>query len=109
MKVAVNGTPSAVRSAGNVLEVDLLLEILGAGGDQHALPAEDRRHEVGERLAGAGARFREQHAAVLERVGHGAGHRPLPRARLELIDRPCERSIVGERRVDRARQARRSG
>jgi hypothetical protein len=55
MYVAVNGMPSASRSAGNVLEVDLFLQVLGAGGDQHAFAAEDRRHEVGERLAGARA------------------------------------------------------
>ena len=48
----------------NVLEEDLLLQILGAGRDQHALAAEDRRDEVGERLAGAGAGFGEQDAAV---------------------------------------------
>ena len=44
----------------DVLEVDLLLEVLGAGGDQHALAAEDRGDEIGERLAGAGAGFGEQ-------------------------------------------------
>ena len=93
----------------DVLEVDLLLKVLGAGGDQDALPAEDGRDQVGERLARAGARFREQHAAVLERVGDRARHRPLAGAGLELIDRPRERPIVCERRVDRALQARRSG
>ena len=57
-----------------VLEEDLLLQVLGAGRDEHALAAEDRRHEIGERLAGAGARFGEQHAAV----GEDARRRPRP-------------------------------
>ena len=93
----------------NVLEVDLLLEVLRARGDQRALAAEDCRHEIRERFARARPRFREQHAAMLDGVGHGAGHGALPGARLELIDRFHERPIVRERRVDRALQARRSG
>jgi hypothetical protein len=47
-----------------VLEVDLLLEVLGSGRDEHALPAEDGRDEVREGLAGAGAGLGQQHAAI---------------------------------------------
>ena len=57
-----------------VLEVDLLLKILRAGGDEHALAAENGGHEIGERLARARAGFDEQHAAMLERAGHRFGH-----------------------------------
>ena len=46
-----------------VLEVDLLLQVLGAGGHQHALAAEDGGDEIGERLAGASAGFGKQHSA----------------------------------------------
>ena len=66
-----------------VLEEDLLLEVLRAGRDEHALAAEDRGHEVGERLAGAGAGFGEQDAAVGEDVGDGRRHLELAGARLE--------------------------
>ncbi|GAA5023384.1 hypothetical protein GCM10023258_14660 [Terrabacter aeriphilus] len=34
----------------------------------------DRRHEVGERLAGAGAGLDEQVLARVDRVRHGVGH-----------------------------------
>ena len=85
----------------DVLEVDLLLQVLGAGGDQNPLAIQDRRHEVGQCLAGAGARFREQHPAIVQRVGDGRSHNALALSRLEVIDRADQRTVVGERGVDR--------
>ena len=83
-----------------VLEEDLLLEVLGAGRDQHALAAEDRGHEVGERLAGAGAGLGEQDAAVGEDVGDGRGHLELRGARLEAVERERQRSAGREDGAD---------
>ncbi len=45
---------------GNVLEVELFLQILGPGGHDHSLAAENRRNQIGERLAGTCARFDNQ-------------------------------------------------
>ena len=76
--------PERLAQRGNVLEVDLFLEVLRAGGDEHALAAENRGHEIRERLAGAGAGFGEQDAAVLEDARDGRGHLDLAGARLEI-------------------------
>ena len=83
-----------------ILGEDLLLQVLGAGRDDHALAAQDRRHEVGERLAGAGAGLDEEHAAVLERVGDRRGHAALAVARLEGDERLRQRPVGAEDRVD---------
>ena len=57
---------------GDVLEVELLLQVFGAGGDDDALscaPAGEAqgRQEVGEGFAGAGAGFDDEMALVFER------------------------------------------
>ena len=106
MYVAVKGTPSASRSTREVLEVDLFLEVLRAGRDEDALAAEDGGDEIGERLAGAGAGFGEQHAAVLERAGDRVGHLDAGRrAALEVGQRLRQRAGVGDRRRREARSA----
>ena len=88
--------PERVTQRRNVLEVDLLLEVLGAGRDEHALAAENRRDEVRERLARAGPRFGEQHAAVFERARDRGRHFDLARARLEVGHRPGQRAVRRE-------------
>ena len=100
MYVAVNGTPQRVPQHGQILEEDLLLEVLGARRDEHALAAEDGGNEIGERLAGAGAGFGEQHAAVGEDVGDGRGHLELGRTRLEPVERRRQRTARSENRGD---------
>ena len=64
------------------------------------LPAENRRHQIGERLSGAGARLGEQHAAVAERVGDGRSHLALRLTRLEVRNGRRERTVVSEDRGD---------
>ncbi len=56
---------------------DLVLQRASAGRDDDLLPAQQRRHQIGERLAGARAGFDQEHAAMLERVLHGVRHRAL--------------------------------
>ena len=90
---------------GEVLEVDLLLQVLGAGGDQHALAAQDGGNQVGQRLARAGAGLGEDGAAGLQHVGDGLGHQPLPLARLEARPGRRQRALGGERGRDHAAQA----
>ena len=80
-----------VAQRGNVLEIDLLLQVLRAGGHEDALAAQDGGDEIGERLACAGARLGEEDAAVLEDPRDRRGHLHLPRARLEIGHRAGER------------------
>ncbi len=101
MQVAVNGTPERLAQHRHVLAVDLLLQVLGAGGDEHAVPAQDGRHQVGHGLAGARAGLGQQHAAVFEDRRHGSRHAALPVARLVVRQRAGERPIVGEGAGDR--------
>ena len=63
----------------DVLEKELLLQVLRAGGDDDALAGEERRHQVGERLAGAGAGLDDQMPALGERGLHRLGHFHLSR------------------------------
>ena len=60
------------------------------------MPAQHRGHQVRHRLAGAGAGFGHQHAAVLEGERDACGHAPLTVARFEARQRAGERAVVGE-------------
>src|SRR5207253_5980237 len=92
-----------------VLEEDLLLQVLRAGGNEDTLPAEDRRDEIGERLAGPGARFGEEGFLAGKRAGDGVRHEQLAGPRLEAAEGPGDRTVEGERRGDRRAQLRWSG
>ena len=58
---------------------ELVLEREGRGRDHDAAVVEQRRHEVGERLAGAGAGLDDEVAPLAERVADRLGHRDLAR------------------------------
>ena len=75
----MNGTPSASRRTGRSLKKICSWRFFVPVETSTRLPAEDRGNEIGERLAGAGAGFGEQHAAVREDVGDGLGHLALRR------------------------------
>ena len=99
------GNAERFAQRGNVLEEDLFLKILRPGRNQHALAAENRRHQVGERLARAGAGFGEQDAAVLERARDGHRHRLLTAAGLEGGNVAGEGPAGREDGIDGGRQA----
>src|SRR5690606_216560 len=61
----------------DVLEEDLVLEGLGGGGDDDLLAREGGGDEVGERLAGAGARLDHGVGLVAERGEDDARHLDL--------------------------------
>ena len=84
----------------DVLEVDLLLEVLRAGRHEHALSAENRGNQVGERLAGAGAGLRQKHPARFELPCDGDGHVDLPGAALEVGHRTSQGTVGREDGVD---------
>jgi hypothetical protein len=85
------GDPERLAQDAEVLEKDLFLELLRAGGDQHALAAEDRRHQVRQRLAGSGSRLDEHDPTVAQRLGHDIGHLTLGGPAFERGQRPGER------------------
>ena len=79
----LEGAREVLLEEGDVLEKELLLEGLGPGGDDDALAGEQGGHEVGERLAGAGAGLDDQVALVGEGGFDGFGHLHL--AGTELV------------------------
>ena len=58
----------------NVAEVELVLQRLGAGGDDDALAGAQGGQQIGQGFAGAGAGFDDQVAAFGERAFDGLGH-----------------------------------
>jgi hypothetical protein len=75
----------------------LVLEREGRGRDHDALVVEQGRHEVGERLAGAGAGLHQEVLAGAERGGHRLRHLHLARPLLtaERVDRMGEQVTHG--------------
>jgi hypothetical protein len=64
-----------------VLGGELVLERLGGGGDHRASTRDDRRNEVGEGLAGPGARLDDEMSTIGDGTRHGLRHLDLPGAR----------------------------
>src|ERR1700674_688768 len=69
---------------------ELILQRLGAGGDDHLATRQERGHEISEGLAGSGTRFGEQLAARFDGERDGLGHREL------LWTKSIRREIAGE-------------
>ncbi len=88
------------RQRRQVLVEDLILQVAGAGRDQHAAPGEDGRQEVGEGLARAGAGFGDQGAAAFEGLGDALGQAALSGPGFEALDGTGERAVVRERALD---------
>jgi hypothetical protein len=81
---------------GHVAEEELVLEGLGAGGDDDALAGAQGGQQVGEGFAGAGAGFDDQMAALGEGALDGLGHFKLAGAVL-IGQRGAERIPPGEK------------
>jgi hypothetical protein len=79
----------------------LILQRLGAGGDDDLAAVQERRHQVGKRLACAGAGFRDELAAHRDGVRDGLRHRELLGAEAKSRQRPRQRAAVAEDRVER--------
>ena len=60
---------------------DLVLQCLRGGRHDHALPAEDRRNKIRERLADARPSFANEDSAFIDRARNGGGHPHLLIAR----------------------------
>ena len=88
----------------NVLEEKLLLQILGAGGDHDALTRKQRRHQVGESFAGAGARLDDQVALIRQGRFHGFRHLHLARTKF-VLRMPFGEHAVPRKRIDAHRKS----
>ncbi len=66
--------------------IELVLQILGAGGDDHLLIRQQGRNQVGEGLAGAGAGLGDQYAGTGHSIGHILSHLQLLGAVGKTID-----------------------
>ncbi len=84
-----------------IFRVDLLLKVLGAGGHEDAMSAQNGRHQIGERLSGSRTGFGEQHATPIENIGNSRRHLTLSLSRLEVRDGPRKGTIVCKRRSNR--------
>ena len=71
--------------ARQVAAEELVLQGLGGGREQHALAAQQRRHQVREGLADTGAGFDDQLAAGFDRARHRHRHLCLAIALAELV------------------------
>ena len=69
---------------------DLVLQGARPGADHHLAAGKNRRHQVGDGLARAGARLGQQALVHVDGLGHALGHGELARARLEA------RQVVGQ-------------
>jgi hypothetical protein len=78
-----NGRLECIAHHRQILLEQLVLQIFGAGGDDHLAAAQQGRHQVGEGLAGAGARFRDQNRVIVNRICDRQRHFPLLCARTE--------------------------
>jgi hypothetical protein len=76
-------------------ENKLILQVLGAGRNDHLATREQRRNQIGIGLAGAGARFGDQHAVVGHRGGNALGQFEL------LSAQPIAGNTAGQRAIGR--------
>jgi hypothetical protein len=79
-----------------VAVIKLILQGLRAGRDNRLAAGEQRRNEVGKRLAGAGAGFDHEFSVFLEGFRHRFRHESLTRARLKSREVTPERTGMGE-------------
>ncbi len=84
-----------------VLEKDLLLKMLGTGGDEYTLAAQDGGNEISEGFARACACLGQQDATTVERSRNCGGHLALAIARLKGLKGSGEGSIARECAFDR--------
>ena len=74
----------------------LVLQVLGAGGDHHLAARQQRRHQIGEGLARARARLGHEDGVVAYRLRHGQRHFALLRAWTERRDFSGKRALFGK-------------
>ncbi len=81
---------------GNVAQEQLVLQVLGAGGDDGLAAPQQGRHQVGESLARARTRFGDQGLLFGDGLGHGLGHFRLRAARTIAAHGRAQRTAGAE-------------
>src|SRR6266480_251515 len=89
---------------GKIAVVQLVLQRFRPRRDDHLAAGEQRRDQVGEGLAGAGARLGDEHAGPLDRGVDGRGHLELLGPQPESGDARGERPVGCESSLQRAVQ-----
>ena len=74
----------------------LILQVLGAGGDDHLAPGQQGRHQIGEGLAGTGAGLAYQHPTLLQNAGDRLRHLELLGALGVAGNMPGEQTVLSE-------------
>ena len=92
---------------GKVLLEELVLKILGRRRDHHPLPAEERRDQIGERLADPGSRLDHQRPVPVQRRFDPRRHFHLPGPVFEAGQRLGEHP-VGPEEIGRPTHSRRA-
>ena len=83
-----------------VLAKQLILQRLGARRKQYLAAGEQRRDQIGERLAGTRAGFCDQRTAGVDRVVDRGRHVSLRSTGNKAVNAVGQRSVLGERRDD---------
>ena len=96
-----DGSGQRVTHQGQVAFEELVLQRLGARRDDHLAAVQQRRHQIRERLPGAGSCFRDELSALRHRGRDRLRHRQLLRPEPETRKRAGERSSVAKDRVER--------
>ena len=78
----------------------LVLQVLGAGRDDHLAAREQRGNQVGKSLAGTRACLDDQDRVVAYRLGNFQSHFALLRARTERRDFRGKRALFGKKTFD---------
>ena len=84
-----------------ILEKELFLQVLGAGGDDYAFAAADYRQQIGQSLSRSRSRFHDQVPAFCERLFHGLRHLQLAATELIIRVRLAQQSAGGEELMQR--------
>ncbi len=82
----------------DIAQEQLVLQVLGPGGQDHLAAPQHRRNEVGVGLARAGARLDDQRIRRLDGIRHRLRHRQLRCARPVRLDALRQRAVIGEQR-----------
>ena len=87
-----------------VLEIELLLKILCAGGNDHPLAGKDRRNKIGEGLAGSRSGLDDQVPPVRERLLDCLGHFELAGAEF-VVGVPFREETLPAEELTRSQRA----
>ena len=90
----------------DILEEELFLQVLGAGGNNHAFAAADHRQKISQGLARSRSGLNDQVPLLAQRFFHRFRHLQLATTELVIRVRLAEQSSGGEELMQRGQPAR---